>query len=142
MFRVGLVILFRRLQILASLVKNLLLLDLGLSGAFPTILIPALTGFANEHNVNEYLRMSPLEASWFGSIAWVCEPIGAALSGWIAEPLGRKRAMFLVNIPHVIGWIMMYNATTITEVFVANILFGLGIGLMEAPIITYVGEIT
>lgn len=57
------------------------------------------------------------------------------------EPLGRKRAMFIVNIPHVIAWIMMYRATSIFEVFAANVLLGLGVGLMEAPIITYVGEI-
>lgn len=63
------------------------------------------------------------------------------MSGWIMEPLGRKRAMFIVNIPHVIAWIMMYHATSIFEVFAANVLLGLGVGLMEAPIITYVGEI-
>lgn len=49
--------------------------------------------------------------------------------------------MFLVNIPHVIAWILMYNATSIGEVFAANVMLGLGVGLMEAPIITYVGEI-
>lgn len=49
--------------------------------------------------------------------------------------------MFIVNIPHVIAWYMMYNATTVTEIFIANTLLGLGVGLMEAPILTYVGEI-
>lgn len=28
------------------------------------------------------------------------------------------------------------------EIFIANVLLGLGVGLMEAPIIVYVGEIT
>lgn len=132
---------FSHFQILASTIKNFLLLDLGLSVAFPTIMIPALTGVANSYNADEYLKMSPSEASWFGSIAYICQPVGSILSGLISEPLGRKRAMFLVNIPHVIAWIMMYNATTIFEVFAGNILFGLGVGLMEAPVITYVGEI-
>lgn len=49
--------------------------------------------------------------------------------------------MLLVNIPHVISWLMMYMANSVWMIFVANILFGLGVGLMEAPIITYVGEI-
>lgn len=57
------------------------------------------------------------------------------------DPLGRKRSMLIVNIPHIIGWFMMYNANSIWMIFLANILFGLGVGLMEAPIITYIGEI-
>lgn len=117
------------------------MLDLGLSVAFPTIVIPALTGFANDKNADEYLHLTKAQASWLGSIAYICQPVGSILSGWISEPLGRKKAMFLVNIPHVIAWIMMYNAATVHEVFIANIMLGLGVGLMEAPIITYVGEI-
>lgn len=108
---------------------------------FPSIVIPALTGKGNSYNVGEYLHMSASETSWFASIAFICQPLGSVFSGWISEPLGRKRAMFFVNIPHAIAWIMMYNATTIGEVFAANVLLGLGVGLSEAPIITYVGEI-
>lgn len=75
-----------------------------------------------------------------GSIAYVFEPLGSVLSGFF-EPIGRKKAMFIVNIPHIIAWAMLYYANTLTEVFIAHILLGLGVGLMEAPIITYVGEI-
>lgn len=63
------------------------------------------------------------------------------MSGWITEPIGRKKAMFFVNIPHLVAWTLLYYSTTLTEVFVASVLLGLGVGLMEAPIITYVGEI-
>lgn len=37
---------------------------------------------------------------------------------------------------------MLYNSTTLWQIFVAKILFGFGIGLMEAPILTYVAEIS
>lgn len=114
---------------------------MGLSVAFPTIVIPALLGLNNANNPNETVQLTAVQASWLGSIAYVCEPIGSIVSGWISEPLGRKRAMLLVNIPHLIAWLMMYNSTTLWEIFVANILLGLGVGLMEAPILTYVGEI-
>lgn len=76
-----------------------------------------------------------------GSIAFVWQPIGSVLSGWLTEPLGRKKSMILVNIPHIIAWFLIYNATTPVELFVAASLLGLGIGLMEAPVLTYVGEI-
>lgn len=66
---------------------------------------------------------------------------GSICSGVITEPLGRKNAMLLVNIPHLIGWFLLHYSTTIVHVFVGVALLGLGVGLMEAPIITYVGEI-
>lgn len=87
------------------------------------------------------LHFSAEEASWYGSIAYISQPIGSAMSGWLSEPIGRKKAMILVNIPHIIAWTMLHFATTHEEVFVAAILLGLGVGFMEAPIITYVGEI-
>jgi hypothetical protein len=58
---------FRRLlpQILASSAKNLLLLDLGMSVAFPTILIPSLKGL-KAHDNNDFLSITDVQASWFG----------------------------------------------------------------------------
>ena len=50
--------------------------------------------------------------------------------------------MLIVNLPLIIAWFMLYKASSISEIFIANVLLGLGVGLMEAPIITYVGEIT
>lgn len=75
-------------------------------------------------------------------MAYICQPLGSVLSGVINDPLGRKKSMILVNIPHIIAWIMMYFASSLTELFTAAILLGLGVGFMEAPILTYVGEIT
>lgn len=149
-------------QVLAVTVKNFLLLDLGLSLAFPTIVIPALTGASSALNPNEILFITAAQASWLGtevsnqlrfchclthfpffagSIMYIFEPLGSVMSGWITEPIGRKRAMFIVNLPNVIAWAMLYYSTTLAEVLIALIFLGLGVGLMEAPIITYVGEI-
>lgn len=69
------------------------------------------------------------------------ELVGCILSGFLTEKVGRKKAMFIVNTPHLIGWFLLYSSTSLTEIFIALCLFGLGVGLMEAPIITYVGEI-
>lgn len=130
--------------------------------AFPTIVIPALRGLQKERNPDEILYFTAEQASWFGrvvsidivvflviiklflysgSISFICQPIGSVLSGWVSEPIGRKRAMILVNIPHIIAWLMLYFATSLEEIFVASVLLGLGVGFMEAPIVTYVGEI-
>lgn len=127
-------------QILASTAKNFLLLDLGMAVAFPTIVIPALRGLKNRAP-DEFLHFDPAQASWFGSVAYICQPIGSVLSGIILEPLGRKRSMILVNIPHIIGWLMLHFAGSLEEMYIAAVLLGLGVGFMEAPIVTYVGEI-
>lgn len=50
--------------------------------------------------------------------------------------------MLVVNIPFIIAWFMMYRAASIAEVFIAYAMLGFGVGLAEAPIITYTAEIT
>lgn len=52
-------------QILASSAKNLLLLDLGMAIAFPTIVIPALRGL-KPHDSHDILTLTDVQASWFG----------------------------------------------------------------------------
>lgn len=74
-----------------------------------------------------------------GSVNYVVEPLGSVMSALITDVLGRRRTMQLVNVPLIIAWFMMYNATSVTEIFIADILLGLGVGLMESPIITYIG---
>lgn len=55
-----------RFQFLASSIKNLLILDGGITMAFPTIVIPALTGLNQQINPNEFLHITPVQASWLG----------------------------------------------------------------------------
>lgn len=49
--------------------------------------------------------------------------------------------MIVVNIPFAIAWVLLYNANDVWMIFVAITLMGLAIGLMESPVITYIGEI-
>lgn len=141
-------------QILASTIKNFLLFDLGLAVAFPTIVIPALkinnavvdtgnytTVILEDNGPVESFHLTAEQISWFGSIAFICQPLGGVMSGWVTEPFGRKKAMFLVNIPFVAAWIMMFLAGSATQVLIADVLMGVGVGFMEAAVLTYVGEI-
>ncbi|CAB0001158.1 unnamed protein product, partial [Nesidiocoris tenuis] len=76
-----------------------------------------------------------------GSIVYACQPLGSVLSGLVLEPLGRKYAMMAVNVPHILGWYLLYSASTHVALYIAAVIMGLGVGFMEAPIITYIGEI-
>jgi MFS family permease len=60
------------------------------------------------------------QASWFASIAFIFQPIGSVASGIVLEPLGRKKSMILVNIPHIIGWAMLHYASSLTELYIAG----------------------
>lgn len=144
----------------------MLIVDFGLSIAFATILIPALTGLNTALNPTETLKVTPEQATWLGmsihlnfkfhwflrlisnSLVFTClasvtvifQPLGGILTGF-TEPLGRKKALICVNIPYAIAWILLYYAKDLSMIYAAFALLGLGIGLMEAPIFTYIGEI-
>lgn len=52
----------------------MLLFGMGLSGTFPVIIIPALTGILNDHNQNETLTLTASEASWLGNFVFFQSP--------------------------------------------------------------------
>ena len=50
--------------------------------------------------------------------------------------------MMVTTIPFVFAWIIFHQATTVNMLFFAMALTGLTGGLLEAPVLTYVAEIT
>lgn len=138
-------------------------LNVGLCLTFPDILIAALAGLNSEINPNETIKITAEQASWLGtsqiifiqiilnkiwnsfkisgSIGLGAQVIGSILSGFIAEAFGRKTALCLVNIPLLIGWLLFYSATSLAQIYIAALLFGVGIGLTNSPSAVYVGEI-
>ena len=77
-----------------------------------------------------------------GSLAFIFQPIGSSFSGLLFEPIGRKNTMLYINIPLIVGWLLIRFGTQISHLFTAEIIMGISIGFMDAPHITYLGEIT
>ncbi|XP_063546884.1 facilitated trehalose transporter Tret1-like [Cydia strobilella] len=125
-------------QFLAVSVKNLLLLGYGMTLGFPTILIPAVSQPVEE----EELSLHPSQVAWISSINLIVVPVGCALSGVVTAPMGRRRAMQFVNLPFFVAWLMFHFSTTPGHLYGALFLTGLAGGLLEAPVLTYVAEIT
>lgn len=125
-------------QFLAVSAKNLLLLGYGMTLGFSTILIPAVQTPVK----GEPLHLNKAEISWIGSINLIVVPVGCALSGLVMSPLGRKKAMQMVNIPFCIAWLLFYFSSETRHLYGALFLTGLAGGLLEAPVLTYVAEIT
>lgn len=124
-------------QVIVTTINNFLLLDLSMMLAFPTLVI----GDLYQKN-NGTLSLNDEQASWLGSLVYIFQPIGSSVSGIVTEPMGRKLSMILVNITPLVGWLLMHTAQSVTMLYVANAIMGLGIGFMEAPVLTYVGEIS
>ncbi|CAH0381025.1 unnamed protein product [Bemisia tabaci] len=123
-------------QILATLIQNWLLIEIGLDWAMPTMVIGAL-----HRNSEESFNMDDDEASWFGSIPSICHPLASLSSGYFQELLGRKSTMILVTIPTCAAWITLYFAQSVQTLYLVAGTMGICTGLTEAPLHSYIGEI-
>ncbi|KAF5288909.1 hypothetical protein FQA39_LY03788 [Lamprigera yunnana] len=125
-------------QIVAVMVKNLLLVAFGMTLGYPTILIPGLSG----NDANEEFRLNQEQVSWIGSINLMCVPLGCILSGVITQPVGRRRSMQIITIPLALSWVIFKFANQVWHIYLALSITGLCGGLVEAPVLSYVAEIT
>ncbi|XP_037947939.1 facilitated trehalose transporter Tret1 isoform X2 [Teleopsis dalmanni] len=133
---------FRRAlpQFLAVSVKNILLFVYGMTLGFPTIVIPAIQGGDGREPSDIVLNRDQI--SWFSSINLICVPLGCLFSGALTQPFGKRKAMQIVNLPILASWLLFHFATRTEHLYAALCLSGLGGGLMEAAVLTYVAEIT
>lgn len=123
-------------QCCAVSAKNLLMITFGSTLGFSTILIPEL------QKENSEIPVTIEELTWISSLNLFLVPIGCFASGPLSQYLGRKRTMMLTNIPFIAAWIIYYYATTPGMLFIALAMTGLTGGLLEAPVMTYVAEVT
>ncbi|KAJ9594175.1 hypothetical protein L9F63_014335, partial [Diploptera punctata] len=123
-------------QVVAASACNLLLFDLSAVGSFSTIVIGEL------HNSTGPISLDDNMASWLGSVLYICQPVAALLSGVLTEVLGRKKVMLLINMPFLLGWILTCTANSFIMLLLSGIVHGITFGLVEAPMCTYVGEVS
>ncbi|XP_069690339.1 facilitated trehalose transporter Tret1-like isoform X2 [Periplaneta americana] len=135
-------------QVLAISAANLVVMDMAVTLLFSTNVIAALHKSPQDfnsteelYNATEGLFMDDTYASWFGGLPYICQPIGSFASGFLVTWLGRKRSLMLVCIPHVISCVLISTAPSLAVLFLANVIIGITVGLTEAPINSYFGEI-
>ena len=68
--------------------------------------------------------------------------MGGVVSGSISAPYGRRPAMIFVNVIFVLSALLFHFAQTVPMLYVAQSLGGIAGGLLEAPCLTYIAEIT
>lgn len=123
-------------QCFAVAAKNLVLLTFGSTLGFSTILIPEL------RSKNTDIPVTIQELTWISSLNLFLVPLGCFASGPISQFLGRKKTMMLANIPFIMAWLLFHYSYNVTMLFIALAMTGLNGGLIEAPVMTYVAEIT
>uniref|UniRef100_A0A146LVQ5 Facilitated trehalose transporter Tret1 n=3 Tax=Lygus hesperus TaxID=30085 RepID=A0A146LVQ5_LYGHE len=122
-------------QVLAACSKYLTLLDIGMAVTFAAVANPPL--LKGEGGI----KITQDEASWIASLVFVWQPVGSMTTVALSK-FGRKTAMIYLQIPLLLGWILPYFATTVWELYLAASIMGLGVGFVQAPIATYIGEVT
>ncbi|XP_046678872.1 facilitated trehalose transporter Tret1-like isoform X2 [Homalodisca vitripennis] len=126
---------------------------------FPTIVIPAIMAQTladpsgnltlngsqsshDSHGSHDSLYLTKEQISWFSSINLICVPVGSLLSGVLTQPFGRKPSMITLNIPFIAAWLVYHYADSVVMLYAALALTGFSGGVLEAPVLTYVAEIT
>lgn len=71
---------------------------------------------------------------------FITQPFGSIISGLIQDWKGRKCCMLAVNILFLFGWMLIYWSNSVIDLYTAVCLMGFGIGIMEAPTFSYIGE--
>ena len=113
---------------------NLLAMDQSLITNYTTVLI------ADLHRSEGDMSLDDNMASWIASMAYICQPMGSICSGIMVEKLGRKGGLLMVNVPYLIAWLLICTAPNVTILLVANFVTGVSVGLTEAPLINFAGE--
>lgn len=89
----------------------------------------------NKKNIFKCSEKFPASINYIGKL------FGSLSSGFVSETLGRRTAMILINIPHLLAFVLFYFSKSIWNVFVAVTLLGFGSGFLKAPSSCFVAEI-
>ncbi|RZF43260.1 hypothetical protein LSTR_LSTR001521 [Laodelphax striatellus] len=123
-------------QVISSFAANIGTINTGMTFGFSAVAIPKLEDLSSEIKIDKF------QASWIASLSAVTTPIGCILSGYLMDLMGRKRTLLITQIPMIIGWLIIAQATRVEEIYIGRLLVGLGCGMVGAPARVYTGEVT
>ncbi|CAH1713748.1 facilitated trehalose transporter Tret1-like isoform X2 [Aphis gossypii] len=125
-------------QCLALVGAGFLQVGVGTQLICSTVIIGALLDRSNE---NERLTMTIEQMSWFGSLLYLCTPLGSVFSSLVLDRLGHKNCMIITNIPYLVSQIIFFYAENVETMYVCSIMMGLGVGFSGGPFSAYLGEV-
>jgi len=83
------------------------------------------------------LCASPRNYSVAASLASIATPVGCLLSGPLLDRWGRRVALLALNLPGLIGWILLATAKAgsgfLAQVYIGRLLTGFSLGMASVP---------
>lgn len=122
-------------QVLAMGAANCIVLDMSVTFFFSTLII------ADLHDPSKELSLDDTQASWFGGLPYLCQPVGSIASGFLVTWFGRKRSLMLITLPYLLSCVLVSTAPSVSVLFITNVVVGMTVGFTEAPLNSYFGEI-
>lgn len=126
-------------QYYATFCVNLLALGYGLSTGWTSAAIPILLSPESSLDCGQ---ISNSDASLIGSILTIGGLCGTLLFGYISNQIGRKRSIFLIAFPQIIGWLLMYFAESTALLISFRFLAGVAAGGIFTLVPIFVSEIS
>ncbi|KAG8222807.1 hypothetical protein J437_LFUL005013 [Ladona fulva] len=123
-------------QVLVAFVANIGTINTGMVFGFSAVAIPQM------QMPNSTLPIDEDQASWIASLSSISTPIGCLLSGWMMDALGRRVALLLVEVPLLVGWLLIATAHNLPLLYAGRLFVGFGSGLVGAPARVYTAEAT
>ncbi|XP_065331408.1 facilitated trehalose transporter Tret1-2 homolog isoform X1 [Cloeon dipterum] len=125
-------------QLLIALGTSLSMLSPGMALGFSAVALPTLDELGIPGKVEPFDENT---ASWFASISNIATPVGCLASAWTLERLGRKWTLVLLNVPCVLGWVLLASAGSLWQLFAGRVGTGLAVGLASAVTNVYMAEV-
>jgi MFS family permease len=121
------------------LVVNLIALSHGCAVGWLSPFLPYLK------SPDSHLSSGPItteDVSWVGSLLAVGGFVGTILFGEITEKFGKKIALFLLVIPHLGFWSLVFFSTHVYHLYLARFIAGITGGGIIRTISLYIAEIS
>ncbi|VVC33703.1 Hypothetical protein CINCED_3A016009 [Cinara cedri] len=123
-------------QILVALSANWGTINTGLVFGYTAVSLPQLALPDSRILVNRN------QASWIASVSTIGTPCGCILAGYLTDLIGRKWTLIVLQLPAIVGWLMVGYATSIEWIYVGRFLVGLSSGMIGAPSRVYTAEVS
>uniref|UniRef100_A0A1B0F9Z3 Major facilitator superfamily (MFS) profile domain-containing protein n=1 Tax=Glossina morsitans morsitans TaxID=37546 RepID=A0A1B0F9Z3_GLOMM len=126
-----------RYQLFAALTVQLITFTHGISTGW---LSPTLFHLQNDHTAPDF-TLSVTEISWIGSLFGLGSLLGNIMFGVLLDRIGRKWCMYMLALPVICAWFLIYFAKTHVYLYVARFLIGITGGGNYVVVPIFISEI-